>query len=260
MAKRTHPHQPAELDDGRPEKGQGRALAYDWLRRRIVSLEFLPGSLIDELALVEVLGVSRTPLREAVVRLAAEGLVELLPNRGARVMSMDLPQLQEHLEAFELMQRAATVMATMHRPEASLSELTLLSQSFEAAAGARDVTAMIDTNWEFHHAIAIASGNRYIERMYTSLLTEGLRIARLAMSYECYGTEQAYAAHLASILREHLELVRVIATHDVARAASLADSHSNLARIRVTAYLSRSATQGIEVVCKPEIRRVAGVS
>jgi DNA-binding GntR family transcriptional regulator len=51
---------------------------------------------------------------------------------------------------------------------------------------------MIDANWQFHSAIALASHNRYIERMYTGQLTENLRIARLAMDYVCYGSKKEY--------------------------------------------------------------------
>jgi len=234
--------------DARPEKGHGRALAYDWLKRQIVSLELLPGSTIDETTLVETLGVSRTPLREAVVRLAAEGLIELLPNRGARVTGMDLTQIQEHLEAFELLQRAATVLAALHRPTAAIADLRELCNAFEAAYRSNDAQAMIDANWEFHRGIAAACGNRYIERMYVSLLTDGLRIARLAMAYECYGSAEAYEAHIADILREHKELVDVIEARDAALAAELADSHSNLARKRVTDYLTRSATRDMDTL------------
>lgn len=243
----------------RPEKGHGRALAYDWLRQRIVSLELKPGCTLDEGALVESLGISRTPLREAIVRLAAEGLVELLPNRGARVTSMDLPLLQEHLEAFELLQRAATVLASRQRRETDVDHLSQLAAAFEAAADARDAQAMIDTNWDFHHAIGIACGNRYIERMYSGLLTEGLRIARLAMAYDCYGSVAAYDAHLADIRREHRELVLAIAAGDGSRAATLADSHSNLARKRVTAYLARSSVRDIEISAGPRLRSRAAV-
>ena len=233
--------------ESRPEKGHGRALAYNWLKRRIVSLELAPGSTIDEATLVDMLGVSRTPLREAIVRLAAEGFIELLPNRGARITTMDMSQLQEHLEAFELLQRAATVLASTQRPDAALPRLRELCVAFERAAETRDTSAMIDTNWDFHHAIGLACGNRYIERMYTALLTEGLRIARLAMAYEFYGSPEAYEGHLAAILREHQELLSSIVSRDSNRAAQIADSHSNLARKRVAAFLARSSTGGISV-------------
>lgn len=238
---------PKRSSNARPEKGHGRAAAYDWLKQQIVSLELSPGSTIDETALVETMGVSRTPLREALVRLAAEGLVELLPNRGARVAGMDLTQIQEHLEAFELMQRAATVLAAAHRSDAVVPELQRLCAEFEAACKRNDAQAMMDSNWEFHRAIGLSCGNRYIEKAYIGLLTEGLRVARLAMAYECYGSVSAYKAHIGDILREHRELVRVIAARDAAGAATLADSHSNLARKRVSDYLTRSAVGTIEV-------------
>lgn len=246
----------AKGQDKRPEKGHGRALAYIWLKQRIVSLELQPGSSIDEAVLVERLGVSRTPLREAIVRLAAEGLIELLPNRGARVTAMDLLQMQEHLEAFELMQRAATVLAAMQRPDSSLVPLRKLCSAFEAAVKARDAQAMIQANWDFHHGIGLACGNRYIERMYSGLLTDGLRIARLAMAYESYGSAVAYEGHLADILREHREIVAAISARDSAKAATLSDSHSNLARKRVADYLARSSTSAINVKPSARIRKL----
>lgn len=234
-------------EEQRPEKGHGRALAYDWLKQRIVSLDLAPGSTIDEAALVEMLGVSRTPLREAMVRLAAEGLVELLPNRGARVTGMDLTQLQEHLDAFELMQRAATTLAARYRPDAAIPRLKASCAAFEKAAQARNAQAMIETNWNFHNAIAGACGNRYIERMYVGLLTDGLRISRLAMAYDCYGSGDAYERHVGDILREHRALVKAVTERNSVAAAKLADSHSNLARKRVTTYLGRRSMPDINV-------------
>jgi DNA-binding GntR family transcriptional regulator len=221
----------------RLDKGDGGPHAYAELRRRIVSLDLHPGADIDEASLVRELGVSRTPVRAALVRLASEGLVVLLPNRGARVASMDLPQLQEHLEAFELMQRAATRMAAVRRTEAEAETLGRLAEGFEVAAANSDAERMIGANWDFHYAIALASHNRYIERMYAGQLTENLRIARLAMAYVCYGSKQDYQSHMNSILREHRAMVLAIREHASDAADDLAASHANLARIRVTSYL-----------------------
>lgn len=125
------------------------------------------------------------------------------------------------------------------------------SRRLPRCAGAQ---VMINANWEFHHAIGMACGNRYLERMYTGCLTEGLRIARLTIAYEFYGSEQPYVAHLGHLWREHRELVRVIADRDSLRAASLADSHPYLARKRVTAYLSRNSAHAIEVPGSVETR------
>lgn len=231
----------------RAPKGSSASHVYEQLREQILSLELKPGAPLEEAKLAQALGGSRTPLREALIRLAAEGLVEVLPNRGARVSGMELPQLQEHLEAFELLQRTATVLAAQRRPVAAIAELRRLCDAFEQRHAEGDVSGMIEANWDFHHAIGVACGNRYIERMYDTTLTDGLRISRLAMAFECYGSNEAYSLHMNDILREHRELVDVIERRDAAAAADLSDSHSNLARLRVSDYLARSLTRGISL-------------
>lgn len=228
-------------------KGEGRGHAYDRLRERILSLELGPGSPLDEATIGLELGVSRTPLREALVRLSAEGLVELHPNRGARVAPLELRQLQEHLEAFELLQRSATVLAAQRRSDQDVTRLEDLCQRFEARHAANDVPGMIDANWAFHHAIGLACGNRYLERMYDTVLTDGLRVARLAMAYECYGSAMGYDQHMRNILDEHRALVKAIKERNVERAAILSDSHSDLARLRVSDYLACNLTRSIGV-------------
>lgn len=222
-------------------KGSGGSKAYQVLRDRIVSLEMPPGDDIDEQALVDELGISRTPLREAMIRLAAEGLISLLPNRGARVASMDIPQLQEHLEAFELAQRATTRLAALRRTPAQLAQIEQLVVAFEQAHAQQDVNEMIEGNWRLHLAIGNACGNRVLAKIYANLLTENLRVARLAMSYETFSSDEARQGHLGRILDEHRQILDAIVRRDADRAEQLGASHTNLARKRVTEYISQSA-------------------
>lgn len=228
-------------------KGERRGHVYESLRGRILALDLQPGTVLDEAKLGSELNVSRTPLREALVRLAAEGLVEVLPNRGARVAPIELPQLQEHLEAFELMQRSATVLAAQRRTDADVERLQALCLKFEDTKLQGDVQGMITSNLAFHLAIGAASGNRYIAKMYDGVLTDNLRVARLAMAYECYGSTDAYDKHLQNIVDEHRALVKAIAQRNVEEATRLADSHSDLARTRVSDYLSRNLTRTIAI-------------
>ncbi len=80
-------------DPIRQPRGQGVQYVYEHLRDQIWRLELRPGSKLDEASVVRSLGVSRTPVREAIVRLASEHLVNLLPNRGAQVAPLDLLDL-----------------------------------------------------------------------------------------------------------------------------------------------------------------------
>lgn len=229
----------------RISKGGSGAFAYRKVRDAIVSLELAPGRDLDEAELVARLHISRTPLREALVRLAAEGLVEILPNRGARVAPMAWDDIREHLEAFELGQRLVTRWAALRRSAAQLAVMERECEAFEAAAGKGDAEAMIETNWRFHAAIAAACQNRVIEQFYLRLLTANLRISRLAMSYECFDTQEAYTRHVSAILKEHREMVAAIAAQDADRGDKLGQSHADLARRRVTERLTQSLQPGM---------------
>jgi DNA-binding GntR family transcriptional regulator len=228
----------------RLEKGRGREFVYLTLKRQIVALKLAPGSELDEGQLGTEIGVSRTPLREALVRLASEGLVVLMPNRGARVAPMDIAHVQEHLEAFDLMQRVTTRWAAQRRSDQDLDTLERLRDAFDHAKRRGDADAMIDINFSFHQAIGEACGNRNFAKVYAGLLSENLRIARLAMAYECYGSAEAFEDHMARIVREHHEIVAAIRRKDADAAERLAASHSGLARKRVLEYLSVSMVDG----------------
>jgi DNA-binding GntR family transcriptional regulator len=231
----------------RPRKGRGREYVYEVLKQRIVALDLAPGAELDEVAIVRELGVSRTPLREALVKLSADGLVKLMPNRGARVAPMDLAYVQEHLEAFDLMQRIATCWAAVRRSKEDLARIEELMQVFEEAERRHDSLAMTDANFRFHEAIGLACGNNTIAKVYIRLLSEGLRVARLAMAYESYGSREAFEDHVRKIVDEHRLIVEAIRNRDADKAEILATSHSGLARKRVLEYLSVSFVDGLPI-------------
>jgi DNA-binding GntR family transcriptional regulator len=231
----------------RPSRGEGVQYVTDWLREEIISLRIEPGSHVDEVALVKELGVSRTPVREALVRLMAEGLVVLLPNRSARVTGLDISNIRDHLEAFELMQRAATRLASLRRTDQDLVELRHWCDEFERAAKTNNAKNLTETNWRLHRAIGAACGNEHFARYYNQLLIEGLRIARLAMGRQFYGSSQAYSQHIGQILAEHTQLVAAIVARDADRAEQLAQSHTELARKRILEYFGRAESLSINL-------------
>ena len=241
----------AKLRGKRPTKGASSEFAYDALRQQIVSLTLAPGATLDEASLIARLGLSRTPVREALVRLAGDGLVELLPNRGARVASMGWTEVREHLECFDLAQRTTTRWAALRRSEADLASIERHRKAFEAAVAKRDPEAMMSSNWSFHAAIALACGNSVFERFYLRLLTENLRIARLAMTFECFVTENAYQAHIENIVREHALMIEAIQERDADSAETLARSHTNLARKRVAETFSQGLPRTYDMRLDP---------
>ncbi len=231
----------------RAVKGTSGKNAYDAVRRRIVSLDLRPGSTLEEAALVKELGISRTPLREALIRLAAEGLVELLPNRGTRVAPLTLTRLQEHVEALDLIQRVIMRLAAVRRTADELATIDAHRKSFEMAAEANDTSMMIEANHDFHVAIGVASHNDYFRKSMEQIMTDGLRIARLAMTYESYGTREEHDKHIGAIIREHREMVERIEKGEVVEAEEVARAHARLTANRAMNYLSMNLAAGVEI-------------
>lgn len=236
---------PREME--KPGKGESAQFAYRILRDEIISLRLAPGSDFEESEIVQRLGISRTPLREAVVRLSGEGLIRLLPNRGARVAPMEWTDIREHLEAFDVMQRLATRWAAARRSEEQLTRIARARDAFQVASDRREMELLADLNWDFHAEIGRGCGNSRIEQFYLQQLTENLRISRMAMVYSYYDSDAAYAQHLGRILEEHDALVEAIRGQDCERADTLATSHTGLARKRVIEVLAREPSQGMRM-------------
>lgn len=230
-----------------PAKGKGVEFAYRTLRREIVSLVLRPGSALDEAALAARLGLSRTPVHEALVRLGAESLVVLEPNRGASVAGMEWDQIREFIEAFDLQQRVTTRWAAVRRTEEQLAAIDAERVAFEAYEATGNADEMNESNWRFHALIAAACGNRLMERSYLHLLTLSLRIAHLAYNPACFVSDVAYRAHMDSILTEHVGMVNAIRAQNADAAEALGRSHAYLARSRISDVLLRGASGALDI-------------
>jgi DNA-binding GntR family transcriptional regulator len=234
-------------------KGASSEHAYRGLKQEIVTFTLVPGENLDEATLVQRLGVSRTPVREALVRLAAEGLVHLVPNRGARVAPMGWNDIREHLEAFDVSQRLVTRWAAVRRTDEQVATMDAERLAFETAFLNDDPITMLDANFRFHAAIGAACRNSLLQKFYLQQLTADLRIARLAMTNECFPSERAYRDHVGEIVREHREFVGAIRGANADRAEELARSHADLARKRVSESLTQTMTPAMDVRLSDQI-------
>jgi len=176
------------------------------------------------------------------ISLASEGLVELLPNRGARVARFDVNDIRAFHEALELHQRAVARWAAMrHRPE-HLPAIRRERLAFEKAVRLRDADAMIESNRSLHLAIAESCGNGFVTDAYARILTVGLRLSRLVITYEI-DQSAAVSSHLEQAVQQHRDMEQTIATRDADAAETLGGSHARLSLDRAVAML-RSTLSG----------------
>ena len=228
-------------------KGMGVARAYDEIRDQIVHLGLRPGQDLDEMLFVRRLGISRTPVRQAFIQLQAEGLVEILPNHGARVAPLDLTTVREFFEAFEVTQRMATRWAALRRTDADLAHIDAQRRAFEEAVTGGDFRAMMEANLRFHVAIGSSCGNKLVGKQYAQLLTLALRLSRLALIYETGGPVRTRAQHLADIVREHRKMNELISRRDAEGAELIAREHTELFQRRVSEYLAHTLAQSVSL-------------
>lgn len=232
-------------------KGDSATSIYDIVRAKILSLELTPGSALDEASIVKRYGVSRTPVREAIVRLASEGLVLLFPNRGSQVAPLDLEKIRDYLEAIDLCQRAVTAWAATRRRPAHLVAIRDRALDFDRAVEAGDVDVLVRSNHAFHLAIAAACGNAQIAMAYQRLLDEGLRIARFTLGDFYYRQTATYRAFVDNVAQEHAEMVDAIAAGDPGRAELVAAAHTDHTRDRFVEFLRDSLSPAIRIQTSP---------
>lgn len=203
-------------------RGTGSQLVYSALRQEILAMELRPGSPLDEVRLSTRFGLSRTPVREALLRLAAEGLVTTLPNRNTIVSVIDFSTLPTYFEALTLMYRVTTRGAA-EKGAAMTAEMRQAIRNerdrFADAVAARDALAMIDANRDFHVAIAEAAGNAYYAGFFARLLDEGRRILRLYyLTFDDVLPRQ--------YVDEHEDIIAAVEAGDVDEADRLATTHA----------------------------------
>jgi DNA-binding GntR family transcriptional regulator len=209
------------------------AAAADLIRQAIVDGRVPPGHRLKEEELAQQLGISRTPVREALLVLQSEGLVEATPNRGAAVRAYDTADLEEMYELRALLEgHAAARAATRVTPE----QLTQLREScvrFRGLLDGDDVQAFVLENAVFHETILDAASSERLSAMVRQVIALPL----VYKSYFWYSPAQASASYHC-----HLQLVKALARGDAQRAELVMREHVYEARDVLVAHAGAAAS------------------
>jgi DNA-binding GntR family transcriptional regulator len=185
--------------------------AYHAIRGLIVSLELAPGAVIDERQLVERLAIGRTPVREALRRLAQERLVEVYPRRGMFVSGVDVRELARLSEVREVLEPEAARLAAERATDADRRELGALLAELDTAGG-----ELMDLDERIHRAVYRAAHNDLLEATLEQYYVLALRIWSMALDR---------AHDLEEAVEEHRALLEAIRSGDAERAADTMRAH-----------------------------------
>lgn len=214
--------------------GSGRTLpgtVAEQLRERIIQGEFRPGARLNERLLCERLGVSRTPLREAFRVLAAEGLVQMVPNRGAQVVALSETTIREAFEVIGGLEAMSCRLACARATDAEIAEIRALTYEMMASHARQDLPAYYDCNRLIHRRIGQAAHNALLLQLYEA---QNLRIQNLRF------VSNENRAKWDQAMREHIEMAEALAARDGDRLAAIMREHLQ----RKCDAALRSLTQG----------------
>jgi DNA-binding GntR family transcriptional regulator len=186
------------------------------LRKRVVEDYWPAGSVIPEAAVCLELHVSRTPVREALKVLAAEGLVELLPRSGARVKLLGPSEVRQLFETIAVLEAAAGRAACERATEAQIDQIRSLHENLLAAHRSDDRAGYFAANKSIHLAIAGASGNDVLASMHQQLMTRMQRVR-----FACSREDDEWARSI----EEHDEILNALCRRDADRLAELIMLH-----------------------------------
>ena len=199
----------------------------DRLRDLIVQGELAPGSRLNERVLTARLGVSRTPLREAIKLLATEGLVDLLPNRGAVVAPIDPARIAETLTVMGALESLAGELVCAQASDESLADIRALHYEMLAMHARRDLDGYFRYNQAIHLKIVEASRNAVLAQTYRQLNANVRRVRYMAnLSAERWDAAvQEHEAILAALnVRDAARLKRLLRDHLAAKLASVLEA------------------------------------
>ncbi len=224
--------EPTPAQTASPERAPD---TYARLRTAILSLDLLPGEKLSERALEGMLGTSRTPIREALLRLEAEGLI-LRQGRSLRVTPLELDEI---LEAFEYREHIEAAVAHLACKHATPEELTRLQEVLDAGRQGADTAAWFEIGSSFHHRLAKLSRNRFLVRAVTDILTR-IERARWIMCSLPSARDDAHD--------EHSHILRLIAENRADEAAEALKIHARGLRDILAEALSQRSRPGLRAL------------
>lgn len=193
-----------------------RDLVFNTLRQAILKGELKPGERLMEIQLAEKLGVSRTPIREAIRKLELEGLVLMIPRRGAEVAKISHKSLQDVLEVRGALEALATDLACQRITEEEVEDLRKAQNNFKKAVESGTEMQIAEADEAYHDIIYNASNNKRLVQMINNLREQMYRYRLEYIKDE---------AQRGILIDEHEKILEAIRIRDIIRAKALMKEH-----------------------------------
>ena len=213
---------------GEPEYKAKADVVYENIRKGIMDGAFRPGDKLITDQIAAALRVSRMPVREAIKRLQAEGLVDVIPHKEVTVASITREQIRDVFAVRAVLEGLAARDAALRAQEDQIRRLRILLTEMEQLVYAEDTPGQLEKNRDFHEAIYDISGNQLLRSTAASLFDSIERYRHRLLSLP-KGSQD--------VLDQHRQLIDAIASHDLERAEMLAREHIEITGRLMVSYI-----------------------
>ena len=190
--------------------------AYAAIKQRIITLRFGPGTYLNVAAIAELLGIGRTPVHQAVRRLAHEGMIEIMPRKGMIVKPVSLHDVMAIAEVRLVNEPYCVRLAAENAQRQDITALERILRRAGRAAKAGDTEAMMLADRDFHCAISGIAGNQILAEILRNLHERSLRFWFISLHQ---------SSHQQEVDREHASILRAIKDHDADAAEQAMRRH-----------------------------------
>jgi DNA-binding GntR family transcriptional regulator len=230
---------PASLSQKTTKEGKPSlaTIAYTAIYRNIVSLMYEPGKRLEENQLVKQLGIGRTPVREALLSLAADLLVESSPGKGFTVRPITLQNTKAAFDALLILELGVAHLAVRQDTTASLALMEEANQAVAKAMQKMDILELVEANGLFHGHYAACSRNLYLMQALQQVRCETNRLAYLSYGNEIE-LQRSLKEHYTSVVEQHRRIIELIRLRDEAGLCAVIATHIQTFKNRIVQYLT----------------------
>ncbi|MBU1565720.1 MAG: GntR family transcriptional regulator [Proteobacteria bacterium] len=211
--------------------------AYEQICRKIITLVYKPGAILDEKQLMADLEFGRTPIREAILRLAGEGWIETQPNRGAMVPPITIQGTKAVFEAMKILELGVANLAVNQNIDEQLTAMRSAGEQVKESIENGDILRLVDANHVFHLAYADCAKNEFLTRACLEVRNQAKRLAYLSYANDI-GMNRSLQGHYEAVVNEHEAMITCLFDKNEVRLKEIILQHINAFQSRILAYMS----------------------
>lgn len=211
--------------------------AYETIIRKIISMEYASGEHLEEKQLMEELGIGRTPIREALLRLVSENMVESHPNKGIIVKGITVQDTKAMFEAMKILELGVADLVLKKNLNSLIEKMISVNEEVKTAIESMSVYDIVEANHRFHILFAQCSHNEYLIRGLNNVRNQAKRLSYLSYA-NMIDTEIPLKSHYDAVIEEHNSIITFLREKNIEQLKLTITKHIKIFQQRIILFMT----------------------